>query len=262
MGGRMKTVILCGGRGLRLIGRTDFIPKPLAEVGNMPILWHIMKIYFHFGYNDFILCLGYNGKMIKEYFLNFEYLCNDLKLELRDGRRGVKYLHEKELDNWNITFVDTGLETNTGGRIKRIEKLIEDDNFFVTYGDGVANIDLDRLLKFHLEKGSIATLTGIHPMSQFGIIETRDGMVRTFKEKPRLEGMINGGFFVFRRDIFKYLEGDSSVLEEEPLRRLTREGQLSVYEHNDFWKCMDTFKDVEFLNKIWESGKVPWRVWR
>lgn len=258
----MKTVILCGGRGLRLLGKAEFIPKPLAEIGGMPILWHIMKIYSHFGYNDFIFCLGYNGKMIKEYFLNFEYLCNDLTLELKDGRKVVKYLYGKGLDNLNITFMDTGPETNTGGRIKRIEKLIKDDNFFVTYGDGVANIDLNKLLRFHMEKGRIATLTGIHPMSQFGIIEMKDGLVKTFKEKPRLEGIINGGFFVFKREIFKYLEGDSTVLEDEPLMRLIREGQLSVYEHNDFWRCMDTFKDVEFLNKMWESGNVPWKVWR
>lgn len=258
----MKTVILCGGKGLRLLGQTEFIPKPLAEIGGMPILWHIMKIYSHFGHMDFILCLGYKGKMIKEYFLNFEYLCNNFTMNLENGKRRIEHLCKEKLENWNITFIDTGLDTNTGGRLKRIEKYIEGDNFFVTYGDGVASIDINKLLDFHTKKGRIATLTGIHPMSQFGVLEAENGMVKTFKEKPRLDGTINGGFFVFKREIFDYLSGDSAILEEEPLRQLTKKGQLAVYEHTDFWKSMETFKDVEFLNKIWNSGRVPWRLWK
>lgn len=229
----MKVVLLCGGMGTRLREQTEFMPKPLVEIGGMPILQHIMKIYSHYGHNEFVLCLGYKGDMIKEYFKN---------------------------SDWNITFADTGLETNTGGRIKKIEKYVDGDTFMCTYGDGVSNIDLNKLLEQHEKMAKIATLTAIHPMSRFGIIETEDGLVKSFKEKPRLDGIINGGFFVFNKDVFDYLD-DNSVLEQEPLKNLSKDNQLAVYEHQDFWECMDTFKDAKELNQMWDSGNVPWRIW-
>jgi len=254
----MKVVILCGGRGTRLLEETEFKPKPLVKIGNMPILWHIMKGYSHFGFYDFILCLGYKGEMIKEFFVNFSWMTNDFTLELI---KGEKIFHSSSpIENWKITFVDTGLETPTGGRIKAIEGYIDDETFMATYGDGVSNVDIKMLLEFHKEKGKIATLTAVHPPSQFGVIEEKNGIASSFKEKPILEGLINGGFFVFNRKIFDYLSFDS-VLEEEPLRQLTRDGQLSVYLHSGFWMCMDTFKQAQILNNMWNKGERLWKVW-
>ncbi len=250
-------VILCGGTGTRLREHTEHIPKPLVQIGGMPVLVHIMKHYAHYGFKKFILCLGYKGEMIKDYFIKHEWLLNDFTLV---QNKIIK--HTKTDDDFSITFIDTGQKTNTGGRLKKIEKYITGNNFLVTYGDGLSNVDIKKLFEHHVNKGKIATLTSINPTSPFGVIEIEDGLVKSFKEKPKLEGFINGGFFAFNKKIFDYLN-DDSILEEEPLRKLASEGQLATFVHNDFWACMDTFKDNERLNAIWEStgGKAPWRTW-
>jgi glucose-1-phosphate cytidylyltransferase len=254
----IPVVILCGGIGTRLREETEFKPKPLVQIADMPILWHIMKIYSHHGFRRFILCLGYKGHLIKEFFLNYPWMANDVTLHLKEHRQVVHPTHPPE--DWEITFAETGPKTNTGGRLVRARDYIKSDDFCVTYGDGVANVDLKGLLAFHKSKNRVATLTAVHPMSGFGILESKDGIARTFKEKPRLEGLVNGGFFIFKKKIFDYLKEDS-VLEEEPLRKLSAEGQLAVHEHQDFWMCMDTFKDVERLNTMWAEGQRPWAVW-
>ena len=252
-----KVIILCGGAGTRLREETEFKPKPLVEIGDKPILWHIMKIYSHYGFNDFILSLGYKGEMIKNYFLNYEYLINDFTLNLSTKKKKV-YFHENKIENWNITFVDTGNETNTGGRIFKLRDFV-DDIFFATYGDGVANINIKNLLDFHLKNKKISTLTAVHPVSKYGSIELRKYNVTEFKEKPELQGWINGGFFVFNKEIFQYLN-DNCVLEDEPLKTLAKKNQLSAYLHGDFWQCMDTYKDVVLLNNLWKN-KSPWKMW-
>lgn len=254
----IPVVILCGGTGTRLREETEFKPKPLVNVGGMPILWHIMKIYGHHGFRRFILCLGYKGYLIKEFFLNYPWVANDVTLHLKEHHRQVHEIHPPE--DWEITFADTGQETPTGGRVRGIRKYVEAPEFCVTYGDGLSDVDLGRLVAFHRARGRTATLTAVHPPSPFGVVEARKGLARSFKEKPRLQGLINGGFFVFRRRIFEDLR-DDSVLEEEPLRRLAARGQLAVYEHRGFWMCMDTFKDVERLNRLWSEGRRPWVVW-
>ncbi len=254
----MPVVILCGGTGTRLREETEFRPKPLVTIGDMPILWHIMKSYGRYGHRNFVLCLGYKGSRIKEFFLDYPWMANDMTLRLKDHRQVVHEARPRE--DWTITFAETGQATPTGGRVARIRKYIKTDDFFVTYGDGLANVDLDKLLAFHKSRKKIATLTAVHPPSPFGIVESSGGLARSFKEKPRLEGLVNGGFFVFHKKIFDFLK-DDSVLEEEPLRELAARGQLAVYEHRDFWMCMDTFKDVERLNRMWAEGMRPWVVW-
>lgn len=228
----MKTVILCGGKGMRFREHTNLIPKPMALIGEKPILWHIMKIYSQFGFNEFILCLGYQGEVIEEYF--------------------------KDTPEWGIIFEHTGMETNTGGRIKKIEKHINDDVFFATYGDGLADIDLNKLLKFHTNHGKIATLTTVKPCSQFGMLELDgDDFILDFKEKPLLDIWINGGFFVFNKDVFDYI-GMNDVLEGEVLERLVRIRELVAYKHQGFWKCMDTYKDNIELNEMWNKRDAKW----
>jgi len=259
MAGQAKVLILCGGMGTRLREETEYKPKPLVEIGGMPILWHIMKHYAQAGFRDFVLALGYKGSMIKEYFLNFEWMSNDFTLNFHTREERV-VCHAHNLEDWSITFADTGLKTLTGGRVFKSGKYLEGDYFLATYGDGLSNVDLKALVEFHQRHGKIATVTGVHPPSAFGILETESGLVKSFKEKPSLEGVINGGFFVFDRRIFDYLD-ENAVLEEEPLRRLAASGQLAVYEHPGFWTCMDTFKDVERLNTMWERGERPWLTW-
>lgn len=256
---KIKAVILCGGMGTRLREETEYKPKPLVEVGGMPILWHVMKHYAQAGITDFVLALGYKGSMIKEYFMNFEWMSNDFTLNLRSKEERVVCC-EHDLEDWTITFADTGQSTMTGGRLFKAQKYLDGDIFLATYGDGISNVNIKELIAFHKKHNKIATLTGIHPASPFGIIEAEDGVVKSFKEKPRLEGMINGGFFVFDKRLFNYLD-DNAVLEEEPLRKLAHEGQLAVYKHEDFWACMDTFKDVERLNAMWNEGNHPWKTW-
>ena len=257
---RAKVVILCGGAGARLKEETEFRPKPLVEVGGKPILWHIMKIYSHYGFNDFVLCLGYKGQLIKQYFFDYSYAHNDFTIDL--GSPGEIHFHGKHHeDRWKVTLADTGLETLTGGRIKAVEKYVDTDPFFVTYGDGVADIDLRDLLSFHRKQGKIATITGVQPRTQFGMIKVgSSGDVIGFKEKPVLNDWANGGFFVFNRRVFNYL-GRDMMLEKEPFMRLTEKGELALYRHKGFWQCLDTFKDLEYLNNLWIREKAPLRVW-
>jgi glucose-1-phosphate cytidylyltransferase len=255
----MQAVILCGGKGTRMREETEFKPKPLVEIGGMPVLWHIMKIYSHYGVTDFILCLGYKGDMIKEYFMNFEWLANDFTLELGKGKGKVTH-HAYSMEDWTITFADTGLNTETGGRIKRVEQYIKGDEFYLTYGDGVADIDIQGLHEFHSRHGKMVTVAGIHPPSRFGILDVQDGVARSFREKPVLEGLINGGFFVCKREFLDYLDEDC-VFEQRPLKQVASDGNLAVYHHEGFWQCMDTFKEVEAFNKQWAEGNRPWVLW-
>ncbi len=259
----MKTqvVILCGGMGTRLREETEFRPKPLVEIGGKPILWHIMKIYSHYGFNDFVLCLGYKGQMIKEYFLNYRIMNSDFTLRL-DSPDNPEFhtLHANE--PWSVTFVDTGAEAMTGARVKRIEPFIKGDLFMLTYGDATANIDVGKLLEFHRSHGKIATVTGVRPNSRYGELSVENGRVRRFSEKPQAEdGFISGGFFVFGRRFFDYLsDDDGCVLERGPLETLTQEGQLMSYLHAGYWHCMDTYRDFIALNNLWKQG-APWKVW-
>jgi glucose-1-phosphate cytidylyltransferase len=257
----MRTVILCGGKGRRLDREAEFRPKPLVTIGGMPILWHIMKIYSHQGYGDFVLCLGYKGHMIKEYFLHLDEMSHDFTLDLGSGQKTVlgQNLHLSA----RICFVDTGPETMTGGRVARIKKHIgQDDDFFLTYGDGLADIDLHALYEYHKRMGRVGTITAVRPAYWFGLVEADSGIVTRFDEKPDAKDLINGGFMVFSRRIFEYLSDDAAcTLEREPLKRLVQEGQLAAYEHKGFWKNMDTQKDVDELNRMYEQGP-PWKCWR
>lgn len=258
----MKVVILCGGLGMRLREETEYRPKPLLEVGGRPILWHIMKIYAHAGFRDFVLCLGYRGQMIKEYFLNYEAMNNDFTICLGRQQQVVYHNAHAEQD-FNVTMADTGLETMTGGRVNLVRKYIDDDNFMVTYGDGVADLDVRAVFDFHLSHGRIATVTSVRPTSRFGILDLSDeGKVRGFVEKPQLDGWANAGFLVFHRRIFDYLSGEDCIMEREPLERLAREGELMSYRHEGFFYAMDTYREYLYLNDLWTSGRAPWRIWK
>ncbi len=260
----MKVVILCGGVGTRLKEETEFKPKPLVEVGGMPILWHIMKIYSHYGHKEFILCLGYKGNMIKNYFLNFEELAHDFTLNLRNKETRVTHHNNHKLEDWTIHFVDTGQATNTGGRIARVRHLLSNDKqFLLTYGDGLSDININDVIKYHNEKGKTITITAINPESPFGIIEVENGIVNSFKEKPRLSGMISGGFFVCNSKVFNYVTPDEKcVFEQEPMITMSNKNEAAAYEYDGFWYAMDTFKHAEFLNKLWAEGKAPWKIWK
>jgi glucose-1-phosphate cytidylyltransferase len=254
----IPVVILCGGEGTRFHEESQYRPKPLAEVGGRPILHHIMQIYARYGCRRFILCLGYKGGMIKQFFLSCETSLRDFTLRLGDSAP-PQFLDNLSADDWEISFVDTGLKTMTGGRIKRIERLIETEHFMLTYGDGLANVDVGALLEFHLSHGAIGTVTGVQSNSQFGELNIDGDRVRAFAEKPKIPSVINGGFFVFKRIFFDYLRSDDDcVLEREPLTLLANDGQLRVFRHNGFWQCMDTFKDYLQLNEFWSSGSAPW----
>ncbi len=259
---KTKVVILCGGRGTRLKGETEVRPKPLIEIGGRPILWHIMKTYAHYGFKDFILCLGYKGEMIKEYFLNYEAMNNDFTIQLSEKNK-IDF-HSKHLEkDWKVTLVDTGEEVQTGSRIKRIEKYVNTELFMVTYGDGVADIDINALLLYHKKHKKIGTVSGVHPSSRFGELIIEGGFVRSFSEKPQTtQGFVNGGFFVFNRAFFKYLSADKNCyLERQPLERLAKDNQLMVYLHKGFWQCMDTQRELDSLVNLWEKDKAAWKVW-
>ncbi len=263
----MKTVILCGGRGTRLGEHGISIPKALIEIGGRPVLWHILKLYSYHGLNDFILCLGYLGEEIKRYFFEHYFLERkepyaELPPEMNYAGDYQMHLRQTNGEEWHITFANTGLNTNTGGRIKRIQDYIgEDETFCATYGDGLARIDLRALVRFHQEHGRVATVTTVHPRSNFGILKLEtDGVVVEFQEKPVMREWINGGFFVFNRRVFDYLDEDA-VLEREPLERLARERQLMAYCHTGFWKCLDTYKDHLEFNQLWDTGKADWKLW-
>lgn len=256
----MKTVILCGGRGTRLGEHGASVPKALIEIGGQPVIWHLLKIYSHHGFDDFVLCLGYLGEKIKRFFVEQQWLSADFTLEKSSDQPLL--INNETLENRRITFAETGLETNTGGRLKQVQKYLADEEmFFVTYGDGLANVDLNELVEFHRSHGRVATLTAVHPHSNFGIMKLDDkNFVTEFQEKPVMREWINGGFFVFNREIFDYLD-ENSVLEREPLERLARENQLVAFPHTGFWKCVDTFKDNLEFNQLWNEGKADWKVW-
>jgi len=255
----IPVVILCGGMGTRLREETEFKPKPMVEVGGKPIVWHIMKIYAHYGFRRFILCLGYKGGIIKDYFLNYEAASNDFTIHLGKNNR-ISYRSNHTEQDFEITLVDTGLHTMTGGRIKCIEPYIDTESFMVTYGDGLADIDLKKLLTFHKSHGKTATLTAARAPSRYGILDlSENGNVKSFREKAQAE-LINGGFFVFKREVFRYLDPDC-ILERTPMERLASEGQLMAFRHNGFWIGMDTYREYELLNQMWDSGQAVWRVW-
>lgn len=254
----MKTVILAGGFGTRLAEETDARPKPMVEIGGQPILWHIMSVYAAYGYSDFIVALGYLGHFIKNYFLNLYYMHNDFSIHLADGRVDV---HDGIRSDWVIQLVDTGLHTHTGGRIKRLAPWIGNETFMVTYGDGLADIDIAKLVEFHRKHGKLATITAVRPPARFGGLAFQGDLVSQFIEKPQIgEGWINGGFFVLEPGVFNYLEGDEVAFEHQPLERLAKDGQLAAYHHDGFWQCMDTLRDVRTLNALWESKNAPWQV--
>jgi glucose-1-phosphate cytidylyltransferase len=258
----MKVVILCGGKGTRIREETEFRPKPLIQIGDRPILWHIMKTYAHYGFKDFILCVGYKGNMIKDYFLNYETINNDFTVQLGDCNK-IQFHNNHDEADWCVTIVDTGNEAQTGARIKKVEKYIDSDLFMVTYGDGVANIDIGRLVKFHKEHNKTGTITGVHPPSRFGELMIRNNQLVQFQEKPQVkEGLINGGYFVFHRKFLDYLqEDDGCYLEREPIEKLTSERNLMIYSHDDFWQCVDTYRELQLLINLWKSSNPPWKVW-
>ncbi len=258
----VPVVILCGGHGTRLREETEWRPKPLVEIGSRPMLWHIMKIYAHYGYTDFVLALGYKGAMIKEYFLNFETMCNDFTLTL--GGEAVALHGSYPEKGWRITFADTGIDALTGCRLHRVARYVAGAPlFFMTYGDGVSNIDLKALAAFHQGHGRAATVTGVRPRSRFGELVERDGRVVDFREKPQVsEGFINGGFFAFSPRVFDYLSDDESCsLEGEPIERMVADQELRIWKHEAPWYCMDTYRDVLLLQEVWKSGRAEWKVW-
>ena len=256
-----KVVILCGGQGTRLREETEYKPKPMVKIGEKPILWHIMKLYSHFNLYDFILCLGYKGEAIKEYFNNYEILANDFSVSIGSKQKRI-FLTDCAETNWSVTLADTGLRAMTGTRIKRIEKYIDGSYFLATYGDAVADININELIKFHKKTGKIATLTGIRPPSKYGTLEIEGDSIINFNEKPRVSDYVNGGFFVFEREIFDLLSfSDDCVLENSPLEILAKENQLAIYKHEGFWQCMDTYRDFELLNSMHNSGDKPWMIW-
>lgn len=255
-------MILCGGMGSRLREETEYVPKPMIDIGGRPILWHIMKGYAAQGFTEFILCLGYKGHLIREYFLHYEAMHSDFTIEL--GRKDSLRLHDSHLETgWQITLVDTGLETQTGARIKRASRYLTGERFMLTYGDGVCNVDFRKLIAYHEQQQTLGTVTGVRPSSRFGELLAEDGRVRQFSEKPQThEGLINGGFFVFEPQFLKYLSDDPGcTLEREPLERLADDGQLSVFRHEGFWQCMDTYRDYQQLKQLWESGQAEWKTW-
>jgi glucose-1-phosphate cytidylyltransferase len=259
----MKVVILAGGMGTRLAEETGTRPKPMVEIGGKPILWHIMKIYSHYGYKDFVICLGYKGYMIKEYFANYFLHQSDVTIDLANNKMEI---HNSDSEDWKVTLVDTGIETNTAGRIKRIEKYVKNEPFMLTYGDGVADVNINKLIEFHNSSGKLATLTSIQLPGRFGNIEAnREGTVMKFQEKPTGDGVwINGGFFVLEPGVFKYLEGDMDDVqwEKKPLIEIAQNGQLSAYMHQGFWKCMDAIRDKIELEALWASEQPSWKIWK
>ena len=255
----MKVVILCGGKGTRMREETEYRPKPLVSIGSRPIIWHIMKIFTFYGFREFVLCLGYRGDMIKSYFLDYEALNNDFKISIGKSTSITYDSHTKE--NIEVTLADTGMETMTGGRVKRVEKYLP-DTFIATYGDGVADINIRSLVDFHKKHGKLATVTAVRPISRFGVFNMdASGRVIDFAEKPQVERWVNAGFMVFDKKVLSYLGGDESILEREPLERLTNEGQLMAFCHDGFFYAMDTYREYLHLNELWASGKAPWKVW-
>lgn len=256
----MKAVILAGGLGTRLSEETATRPKPMVEIGGKPILWHILKMYSHHGINDFVICCGYKGYVIKEYFANYFLHTSDLTFDMASNRMEV---HQKRAEPWRVTLVDTGDESMTGGRLGRVADYVRDEQAFCfTYGDGVSDIDIGASIAYHRAHGKAATLTATYPPGRFGALDIHEGQVRSFTEKPRGDGaLINGGFFVLSPKVLSYLSGDATVWEREPLQRLAEDGQLMCYQHDGFWQPMDTLRDKVYLEELWSSGKAPWKLW-
>lgn len=256
----MKLVILCGGFGTRLREETEFKPKPMVEIGGRPILWHIMKYYSTAGHTEFVLALGYKGDVIRDYFLNYGVRNADFTISLGNGNVQTHGVHGE--DGWDVTLAETGERTLTGGRLKRLRPYLSDATFMTTYGDGVADVDLEALLAFHRSKEKLGTVTAVRPSSRFGELVISGGMVSVFKEKPQVhEGWINGGFFVFEPGVLDLIADDNESLEQGLLVKLAEMGELAVYQHEGFWQCMDTFRESELLNQLWRSDKAPWKTW-
>lgn len=255
----MKVVILAGGLGTRLQEETTLKPKPMVEVGGYPMLWHIMKIYAFYGFNEFVLALGYKGEVIKNYFLNFHYLSNDISVNLKKGEVTV---HHRDCEDWVVHLIDTGLQTQTGGRIKRLANYLKDETFMLTYGDGVSDINIQELVTYHRRHGKLATVTAVRPPAKYGGIALDEDRVTHFAEKPQIgEGWINGGFFVLEPAVLNYISGDDTYWEHDPMDRLVSEDQLIAYRHEHFWQCMDTLRDVRSLEALWSENKAPWKKW-
>ena len=255
----IPVVILCGGMGTRLVEYTEVRPKPLVEVGGRPILWHIMKLYSQYGLNEFILALGYKGEQIKRYFLDFNSLNQDFTVSLNDG--AIHSINQNHCDPWKVHLIDTGQTTLTGGRLKRLASMINQETFMMTYGDGVSNVNLDTLLKFHQSNKGLVTLTAVRPPARFGALEFEGNQIRHFKEKSTLhEGWINGGFFVINSKALHYIK-EEVMWEHAPMEKLAEEGELYAYKHEGFWQCMDTARDLKYLEDVWQTGKAPWKTW-
>ncbi len=259
----MKVIILAGGQGTRLREETEFRPKPLVEVGGRPVLWHIMKLYAHYGFRDFVICLGYRGTMIKEYFLAYEAMNNDFTICLGE-KHEISYHGAHEEQDYRVTLADTGIDTQTGGRVSRVQRHVDGDTFMVTYGDGVSDVNITELLRFHQAHGRLATVTTVPPISRFGLLELdNQSRVVSFAEKPQIDGWMSAGFFVFHRKVFDYLQMDvECVLERDPLERLAAAGELMAYRHSGFFFAMDTYREYQYLNEMWNNDEAPWAVWR
>ncbi len=255
----MKAVILCGGLGTRLSEETVLKPKPMVEIGGMPVLWHIMKIYAAHGVREFVLALGYKGELIKDFFINYRNRSHSLTVELCKGHVEV---HQGESEDWTVHLLDTGLNTQTGGRLKQAARFIGNEPFLATYGDGVARLDIRKVIETHKSNGRLATMTAVRPPARFGTMAFDGALVTKFEEKSQAgEGWINGGFFVLQPEIVDYIDGDSTLWEREPMENLAAKGQLAAYRHDGFWQCMDTLRDVRLLDSLWQEGKAPWKVW-
>lgn len=255
----MKVAILAGGLGTRLSEETTIRPKPMVEIGGKPILWHIMKLYASYGFKEFVIALGYKGDYIKDYFINYHHHANSLTVNLKSG---IINIHNSESEDWVVHLLDTGIDTQTGGRVKQVSKFIGNEPFMLTYGDGVSNVNISKLLEFHQAHGKLATLTAVRPTARFGQMSFEGNQVTRFEEKPQTgEGWINGGFFVLEPKIVDYIHDYLTPWEQSPLEKLSSEGQLVAYHHGDFWHCMDTLRDVQLLNKLWEEKNAKWKIW-
>ncbi|WP_218422513.1 glucose-1-phosphate cytidylyltransferase [Stutzerimonas stutzeri] len=255
----MKAVILAGGLGTRISEESHLKPKPMIEIGGKPIIWHIMKIYSHYGINEFVICLGYKGYVIKEYFANYFLHMSDVTFDMAENRM---HIHNRHAEPWRVTLIDTGESTATGGRLKRVREYLGDETFCLTYGDGVANVDVTRLIDFHRNHGKLATVTAVQPPGRFGALDLQGEKVRGFQEKPLGDGgWINGGFFVLEPGVFDYIGGDGNIWEQEPMRRLAGDGQLMTHLHHGFWQPMDTLRDRNLLEEHWSNGQAEWKLW-
>lgn len=256
----MKVAILAGGFGTRFTEETALKPKPMIEIGGEPIIWHVMNIYAAHGFKEFVIALGYKGEMIKKYFMNYFHHKSNLTIDLKKGKVDATNTTVKD---WLVHLIDTGKNSMTGGRLHRLQNELKNETFMLTYGDGLANVDIKKLLEFHKKHGKIGTVTAVRPVARFGAMEFNGDKVKKFREKTQTdEGWINGGFFVLEPEFFKYLHGDDTILERDPLENLAKDGQLMAYKHEGFWQCMDTVRDRNFLSELWESGKAPWKIWK